>query len=75
MFQMKQDKITAKELTDTEIINMLDREFKVIIVEIFTNLKKKWGTSNRPLRKKQKIENPSKMKNSTDKIKIHWRNQ
>lgn len=34
----QQDKITAKELNETEISNMLDKEFKVIVIKIITRL-------------------------------------
>ena len=42
MSQMKaQDKITTRELNETEIRNMPDREFKVIIIKIPTRLEKR----------------------------------
>lgn len=53
----EKDKITAKELNDTEIISMSDREFKVITIKIHTELeKKKWSISVRPLIKRYKIK-------------------
>ena len=78
MFQMtQQDKITAKELTDTEIINMPDTEFKVIIIKIPTELEKEVEYRKEILKKEiENIKkNQPKMKNSIAKIKIHWRNQ
>ena len=40
MSRMKeQDKITARDLSKTNISNMPDREFKVMIIKIFTGLK------------------------------------
>ena len=40
--QMKEkDKITARDLSEMDISNMLDRELKVMIIKIFTGLKRK----------------------------------
>ena len=37
MFQMKeQDKITARNLGKTQISNMPDRQFKIMVIKIFT---------------------------------------
>ena len=42
MYQMKeQDKIKARQLNKMEINNMLDREFKVIVIKILTGLEKR----------------------------------
>ena len=42
MSQMKgKDKITARELNETEISNMTDREFKVMIINILTGLEER----------------------------------
>ena len=42
MPQMKdQDKITARDLNEMEIINMSDREFKVMVIKILTRLEKR----------------------------------
>ena len=37
----KQDKTTAKDLSEIEINNIPDKEFKVIIIKILTGLEKK----------------------------------
>ena len=45
MSQMKeQDKIMAKELNEIETSNMSNREFKVIVVKIFTGFEKSGGS-------------------------------
>ena len=36
----ERDKITAKELNETEISNMPDKEFQVMVIKILTELKK-----------------------------------
>ena len=43
----EQDKITAKELNETEISNLSDREFKTMVIKIVA-LRKEWRTSMRP---------------------------
>ena len=44
MSQMKkQDQITARELNETETCNMPNREFKVLVIKIFTALGKSGG--------------------------------
>ena len=41
MFQMiEQDKITARDLNETEISNIPDKEFKTTFIKILTGLKK-----------------------------------
>lgn len=41
MSQMKgQENITARDLNEREISEMLDREFKVIVIEILTRFEK-----------------------------------
>ena len=49
--QMKeQDKATARDLSQTDISNMPDREFKSLIIRILIGLEKKeWRTSVRHL--------------------------
>ena len=39
----EQDKITAREQNETEISNMPDREFKAMVIKIFTGLEKSGG--------------------------------
>ena len=52
MSQIKEhEQITARDLSETDIGNMFDREVKVIIIKIL-RLRKKWGTSVRPLTKR-----------------------
>ena len=42
MFQMiEQDKITARDLNETEISNIPDKEFKTTFIKILTGLKKR----------------------------------
>ena len=54
MSQIKEwDKIIARDLSKTEISNMPDGEFKVMIIKIL-DLKKEWRTSGRPLIIRQK---------------------
>ena len=36
----EQDKITAKELNETEINSMPDREYKIIVIKILTGFEK-----------------------------------
>ena len=39
LFQMKeQDKTSGKELNETEISNLPNKEFKIMIIKMFTNL-------------------------------------
>lgn len=40
----EQDKIIARDLSKTEISNVPDREFKVIIIKILPGLEKQWRT-------------------------------
>ena len=47
----KQDKITARDQSKTEISNMPDREFKVIIIKILTGLQKMMGDISETLDK------------------------
>ena len=51
MSQMKeQDRIIARDLRETEISNMPDKKFKVMIINIL-DLRKEWVTSVKPLTK------------------------
>ena len=44
MFQMKeQDRITARELNEMDISNMLDGRLKVIVTKILSGLEKSGG--------------------------------
>jgi len=70
----QQDKITAKELYRTEISNMPDREFKVMIIKIVTGLEERvedfsetLNTLNKEIENIKK--NKSEMKNSVNEIK------
>ena len=71
MSQMKeQDKITARELNKMEIRNMPDREFKEMVIKIFTGIEKRVEYLNATLNKeKTKQSNQSEMKNSIMAIK------
>ena len=56
MLQMKkQDKIAARDLSETDISKMPDREFKLMIIETL-DLRKEWRTLVRPLTKRFKKE-------------------
>lgn len=69
MSQMKeQDKIIAGDISKTEISNMTDREFKVIIIKILKGLEKRVEDISETLNKEIK-NNISKMKNSISEIK------
>ena len=68
MSQMKeQDKITTKELNETEINNMPDREFKVMVIKVLTGLEKRVDGLRVTFNKKMENikQNQSEMKNST----------
>ena len=43
MSQMKEDKITARELNETSLSKMSDREFKVMVIKILTGLENRSG--------------------------------
>jgi len=64
----QQDKITAKELYRTEISNMPDREFKVMIIKIVTGLEERVEDFSETLSTEIK-NNQSEIKNITNEIK------
>ena len=64
-----QSKITAKDLSKIDISNMLDREFKVMITKIFTELEERRDISE-TVNKEIKKMNQSEMKNTINEIKI-----
>ena len=77
MCQMKeQEKITARELNETEISNMPDREFKVMVIKITTVFEKGMENLTETLNKEIENINQSEMKNSITEIKntLHGRN-
>ena len=39
MFQMKEQNKTTRDLSETEVSNMLDRDLKIIVKKILTKLK------------------------------------
>ena len=66
MSQMKQkDKITAREPNETLISNMPDREFKVMVIKIFSRLEKRVEDFSEILNKEIK-RNQSEMKNTNE---------
>ena len=72
MSQMKeQDKITARELKETEINNMLDEEFEIIIIKVLIGLEKRMEDLGRTLNKEIEniSNNESEMKKSIIEIK------
>ena len=50
----EQNKTTARDLNETDISNILDREFKVIIINIFTGLEKRVEGISEILNKERK---------------------
>ena len=48
----EQDKITARDLSEMDISNMADREFKVMVIKTLTGLKKRVENISETLRKK-----------------------
>ena len=57
MSQMEeQDKTTARELSETNISNMLDREFKIMIMNICTGFGKRLEDISETLNKEIKKE-------------------
>ena len=74
MSQMKeQDKTMVKSLNETEISDMPDKEFKVMVIEILTRLDKRVEVLSESFKKqKENInKNKSDMMNSiTEKYKI-----
>ena len=48
----EQGKTTARDLSTTEVSNMPDREFIVMIIKILTELEKRIEDTMRPLRRK-----------------------
>lgn len=60
--------ITARDLYETEIINMPDKEFKIMIIKIHTGHKKIVEDISETLNREMKM-NQSEMKNSISEIK------
>ena len=52
----EKDKITARDLNETDISNFPDREFKVMVMKIHTGFKKKWRASVRPSTNREKVQ-------------------
>ena len=50
----EQDKITARQLNETEISNTPDREFKVMVIKIFIGLEKRVENFSETLNKETK---------------------
>lgn len=67
----EQDKITARELKETEINNMLDEEFEIIIIKVLIGLEKRMEDLGRTLNKEIEniSNNESEMKKSIIEIK------
>ena len=69
MFQMKeQDKIKPGDLSKTEISNMSDTEFKVMIIKILTGLQERMEDMTRALDKEIK-NNSNKEEELNNEIK------
>lgn len=60
--------ITARDVYETEIINMPDKEFKIMIINILTGHKKIMKDVSETLNREMKM-NQSEMKNSISEIK------
>ena len=66
----EEDKITARDLSEMEIINMHDRELKVVIIEIFTGLEKRVEDLTETLNREiENIKKNQSEKNSRIEIK------
>ena len=64
MSQMKeQDKITARDLNDTEISNMPDREFKIVIIAVLTGFEKRVEDLSETLNRDRKHKKEKKPNN------------
>ena len=70
----EQDKITVRELNETEISNLSDRKFKVMVIKMVTGLEKRVDDLSETLNKEIENNNKKKqleIKNSILKLKIH----
>ncbi|VFV39055.1 Hypothetical predicted protein, partial [Lynx pardinus] len=66
----EQEKSSEKELNETEISNMSDKEFQVVIVKIFTGLEKRVKDLSETLKKEIEHikKNQSELKNTMTEI-------
>lgn len=63
------DTVTARELNKTEVNNMPNRQFKVMVIEILTGLEKRMEDLSETLNKEiEKNKNQSEMKNPITEI-------
>ena len=70
MSQMKeQDKLTAGDVSETEMSNIPDREFKVMMIKILTGVQKRLEDTSETLDKEIKKTNVSEMKTMINEIK------
>ena len=55
MFQRKEQDKIPEELNEQEIINLLNKEFKVMIIKLFMNSRAEWMSTVRTLTKRKYI--------------------
>ena len=69
--KQKKNKITAREVSETEMSNVPDREFEVMVIKILTGLEKRVEGLSETLNKgtEKTKKNQSEMKNSINEIK------
>lgn len=61
MFQLKeQDKNPEKNLNEVELTKLLDKEFKEMVIQMLTELRRKWIYTGRTSTKRQKKKVPNK---------------
>ena len=72
MFQMKeQEKLSEKELNETEISNLPDKEFKVMIIKMLTELWRRVDEHSENFNKEleNRKKNPSELRNTITEVK------
>ena len=72
MFQIiEQDKISEKEITELEIRNLHDKEFKVMVIKILTELRGRMDEHSEKFNKgiENIKKNQTKLKNTITEIK------
>lgn len=77
MFQMKErDKISETYINETEISNLLDKEFKVMVIKMFTELRRRMDEHSEIFNKEvediRKLQTKvPELKNTITKQKLH----
>ena len=74
-FQTKEEDKTPEELSEVEIGNLPYREFKVMIIKMFKELRRRFDEQSENLEVFWKLENIKKhqteMKNTITEMKLH----